>query len=155
MPKTSSSPSGDGFVDYVMFGDDGKPLALCEAKKSIINEEQGRVQACLYADALEKQYGVRPIIYYTNGYTIKVIDGVYPAREVFGFHKKDELEHLIQKRSYHIVDEAANANICGRYYQMDAIAEIIKNLQKKRSRSLIVLATELARQERLVVYQIS
>lgn len=141
MPKTSSNPSGNGFVDYVMFGDDGKPLALCEAKKSIVNEEQGRVQACLYADALEKQYGVRPIIYYTNGYTIKVIDGVYPAREVFGFHKKDELEHLIQKRSCHIVDEVANANICGRYYQMDAIAEIIKNLQNKRSRSLIVLAT--------------
>lgn len=141
MPKTSSNPSGNGFVDYVMFGDDGKPLALCEAKKSIVNEEQGRVQACLYADALERQYGVRPIIYYTNGYTIKVIDGVYPAREVFGFHKKDELEHLIQKRSCHIVDEAANASICGRYYQMDAIAEIIKNLQNKRSRSLIVLAT--------------
>lgn len=141
MPKTHENPSGNGFVDYVLFGDDGKPLALCEAKKAVINEEQGRVQACLYADALEKQYGVRPIIYYTNGYSIKIIDGIYPAREVFGFHKKDELEHLIEKRKYKIIDENANAQICGRYYQMDAIAEIIKNFQKKRSRSLIVLAT--------------
>ena len=141
MPKTRENPSGNGFVDYVLFGDDGKPLALCEAKKAVINEEQGRVQACLYADALEKQYGVRPIIYYTNGYSIKIIDGIYPAREVFGFHKKDELEHLIEKRKYNIIDENANAQICGRYYQMDAIAEIIKNFQKKRSRSLIVLAT--------------
>lgn len=141
MPKTSENPSGNGYVDYVLFGDDGKPLALCEAKKSVVNEEQGRVQACLYADALEKQYGVRPVIYYTNGYSIKVIDGIYPAREVFGFHKKDELEYIIQKRNYTIVDTAPKPEICGRYYQMDAIEEIIKNFQHKRSRSLIVLAT--------------
>ena len=50
MPKTSENPSGNGFVDYVLFGDDGKPLALVEAKKSIVNEESGKVQACLYAD---------------------------------------------------------------------------------------------------------
>lgn len=141
MPKTHENPSGNGFVDYTMFGDDGKPLAICEAKKSVVNEEVGRVQACLYADALEKQYGVRPIIYYTNGFTIKIIDGIYPPREVFGFHKKDELEHLIQKRSHNLVDNVPKAQICGRYYQMDAIAEIIKNFQNKRSRSLIVLAT--------------
>lgn len=141
MPKTHENPSGNGFIDYTMFGDDGKPLAICEAKKSIINEEAGRVQACLYADALEKQYGVRPIIYYTNGFTIKIIDGIYPPREVFGFHKKDELEYLIQKRKFHLVDNTPRAEICGRYYQMNAISEVIKNFQNKRSRSLIVLAT--------------
>ena len=141
MPKTSENPTGMGFVDYVLFGDDGKPLAICEAKKSVVNEEAGRVQACLYADALEKQYGVRPIIYYTNGFSIKIIDGIYPSREVFGFHKKAELEHLLQKRHFSLVDIAPKAEICGRYYQMDAIQEIIKNIQSKRSRSLIVLAT--------------
>lgn len=141
MPKTHENPSGNGFVDYTMIGDDGKPLAICEAKKSVVNEETGRVQACLYADALEKQYGVRPIIYYTNGFTIKIIDGIYPPREVFGFHKKDELEYLIQKRNHNLDDNASRAEICGRYQQMDAIAEIIKNFQNKRSRSLIVLAT--------------
>ena len=52
MPKTSENPSGNGFVDYVLFGDDGKPLALIEAKKSLVNEEVGRVQACLYAQRL-------------------------------------------------------------------------------------------------------
>lgn len=54
MPKTHENPSGNGFVDYTMIGDNGKPLAICEAKKSVVNEEAGRVQACLYADALEK-----------------------------------------------------------------------------------------------------
>ena len=141
MPKTSENQSGNGFVDYVLFGDDGKPLGLVEAKKSIINEEQGRVQACLYADCLEKQYGVRPVIYYTNGYTVKIIDGVYPPREVFGFHKKDELEYLIQRRNHTINDKEPNAKICDRYYQKDAIEEILKHLGTRHSRSLIVLAT--------------
>lgn len=141
MPKTTENPTGNGFVDYVLFGDDGKPLALVEAKKSIINEEQGRVQACLYADALEKKYGVRPVIYYTNGYTIKIIDGIYPAREVYGFHKKDELEYIIQKRGFKLDDVKPNVDICGRYYQIDAIDEVIKHFKNKHSRSLIVLAT--------------
>lgn len=141
MPKTSENPTGNGFVDYVLFGDDGRPLALVEAKKSLINEETGRVQACLYGDALEKKYGLRPIIYYTNGYTIKIIDGIYPPREVFGFHKKNELEYLIQKRNFRLEDKNVDATICGRYYQKDAIDEVLKHLENKHSRSLIVLAT--------------
>lgn len=141
MPKTSDNPTGNGFVDYVLFGDDGKPLALIEAKKSVFNEEKGRVQACLYADALEKKYGIRPVIYYTNGYNIKIIDGLYPAREVFGFHKKEELEYLIQKRNFKLDDVNPNTDICGRYYQVDAIDEVIKHFKSKHSRSLIVLAT--------------
>lgn len=141
LPKTTENSSGNGFVDYVLFGDDGKPLALIEAKKSIVNEEKGKVQACLYADALEKQYGVRPIIYYTNGYSIRIIDGLYPARQVFGFHKKEELEYLIQRRNYELVDKTVDANICGRYYQQEAIDEVLKHLGSRHSRSLIVLAT--------------
>lgn len=141
LPKTAAHPTGVGYVDYVLFGDDCKPLALVEAKKSVVNEEQGKVQACLYADALERQYGVRPVIYYTNGYDIKVIDGIYPARNVFGFHRKDELEYLIQKRGHKLSDKTADAKICGRYYQQDAIAEVLDHLEHKHSRSLIVLAT--------------
>lgn len=141
MPITSESPNGNGFVDYVLFGSDGKPLAIIEAKKSVVNEERGRVQACLYADCLENKYGIRPIIYYTNGYSIRIIDGVYPPREVFGFHKRDELEYLIQRRNKPIVNDKPDANICNRYYQIDAIREVLKHLGKKHSRSLIVLAT--------------
>ena len=38
MTVTSSNSSGIGFIDYTLFGDDGKPLAIIEAKKSVINE---------------------------------------------------------------------------------------------------------------------
>ncbi len=141
MPKTSENPSGNGFVDYVLFGDDGKPLALIEAKKSLVNEDNGRVQACLYADALEKQYGIRPVIYYTNGYSIRIIDGLYIDRPVFGFHKKDELEYIIQKRNFKLEDVHPDLDICGRYYQVDAIDEVVKHFKTQHSRSLIVLAT--------------
>lgn len=141
MPKTSQNPTGNGFADYVLFGDDGKALAVIEAKKSIVNEEQGRVQACLYADALERKYGIRPVIYYTNGYNIRVIDGLFPPRRVFGFHKKEELEYLIQRRNTKLEDKSVNADICGRYYQKDAIDEVLKNFENRHSRSLIVLAT--------------
>jgi len=141
MPKTGENPSGNGFADYVLFGDDGKALAVIEAKKSVVNEEQGRVQACLYADALEKKYGLRPVIYYTNGYNITIIDGLFPARTVFGFHRKDELEYLIQRRGFKLEDKNVDAEICGRYYQKDAIEEVLKHFESKHSRSLIVLAT--------------
>jgi len=141
MPRASNNPLGSGYVDYVLFGDNGKPLALIEAKKSVVNEEQGKVQACLYADALEKQHGVRPVIYYTNGYSIKIMDGFYPPREVFGFLKKDELEYLIQKRTHTLASKEPSPIICDRYYQKDAIEEILKNIETKHSRSLIVLAT--------------
>ena len=141
MPITEQNPRGKGFVDYVIFGKDGNPLALIEAKKTLFNEEKGKVQACLYADCLERQYGIRPIIYYTNGYSVKVIDGMYPARRVFGFHNFDELEHLIQRRQYKLIDKKVNPKICDRYYQKDAIGEIIHHLETKHSRSLLVLAT--------------
>ncbi len=141
MTRSSENPTGLGFVDYVLFGDNGKPLALVEAKKSIANEEQGSVQAKLYADCLERMHGVRPVIYYTNGYNIKIVDGIYPARIVFGFHTKDELEHIIQKRNFRIVDREVRPDICDRYYQKDAIEEVMNHLESKHSRSLIVLAT--------------
>lgn len=141
MPITDESPNGNGYVDYVLFGDDGKPLAVVEAKKSIVNESIGRTQACLYADSLEKEYGVRPVIYYTNGYSIYVNDGIYPDRKIFGFHTKDDLEHIIQKRKFTLSDRTINPNISDRYYQAEAINKVLDAFSSRKSRSLIVLAT--------------
>lgn len=141
MKVTSETPNGNGRVDYVLFGNDGKPLAVVEAKKTSVNEEIGRVQACLYADALEEEYGVRPVIYYTNGYEIRVIDGIYPSRIVFGFHTREDLEHIIQKRSCTLSDRTINPAITDRYYQEEAINKVLDNFGNRKSRSLIVLAT--------------
>ncbi len=135
------SDGRDGYVDYVIFGRNGKPLAVIEAKKTVVNEEAGRAQACFYADALEREYGVRPVIYYTNGYNIKIIDGKYPARTIYGFHRMEELEYLIERRNHVLKDVKVKPEICDRYYQKEAIDEVIEHITKKNSRSLIVLAT--------------
>ena len=87
-------------MDYVLWGDDGMPLALVEAKRTRREPRVGQQQAKLYADCLEKQFGQRPIIFYTNGYEHWMWDDAhYPPRPVQGFYKKDELELLIQRRT--------------------------------------------------------
>lgn len=87
--------SGKGYVDYVLWGGDGKPLALVEAKATTKNPNNGKHQAKLYADCLEAQFGQRPIIFYSNGYETWIWDDQsYPPRSVHGFLKKDELERL-------------------------------------------------------------
>jgi type I restriction enzyme R subunit len=48
---------GKGFVDYVLWGDDGKPLGLVEAKRTRRDARVGQQQAKLYADCLERQFG--------------------------------------------------------------------------------------------------
>jgi type I restriction enzyme, R subunit len=91
---------GEGFVDYVLWGDDGKPLGLVEAKRTKRDARVGQQQAKLDADCLEKQFGQRPIIFYSNGYEHWIWDDQnYPPRSVQGFYKKDELERLIQREN--------------------------------------------------------
>ncbi|OPZ87792.1 MAG: hypothetical protein BWY76_00288 [bacterium ADurb.Bin429] len=91
------NPTGLGYVDYVLWGDDGLPLAVVEAKRTTRDPSVGQRQAELYADCLEAQFGRRPIIFYTNGYKHWLWDDAqYPPREVQGFYTKDQLELLIQ-----------------------------------------------------------
>ncbi len=100
---------GRGFVDYVLWGDDGKPLALVEAKRTKRDPRAGQQQAKLYADCLERKFGQRPVIFYTNGYDHWIWDDTaYAPREVSGFYKKDELQLLVQRRA----DEEANGLGC-------------------------------------------
>ncbi|WP_455072939.1 type I restriction endonuclease subunit R [Prevotella jejuni] len=135
--------SGKGYADYVLFSRGGKPLAVIEAKATNHALTEGRHQATLYADCLEKRYGVRPVIYYTNGFTTKVIDGMgYPDRDVISFHSMDDLERLIQKRGRaEIKDVTIKADITDRPYQQTAIKRIVEWFNAKHRRGLLVLAT--------------
>jgi type I restriction enzyme, R subunit len=143
--KGMPNNTGDGFVDYVLWGDDGKPLGLVEAKRSKRNPREGEQQAKLYADCLEKEFGQRPIIFYTNGYKHWIWDDqMYPQREVQGFYKKQELELLIQRRSSRKVLSKAviNSEIVERYYQTRAIRKICESFEKDKDRkALLVMAT--------------
>lgn len=132
-----------GYADYVLFGSNGKPLAVIEAKKTSLSAESGKHQAELYADCLEKRYGVRPVIYYTNGFQTYIIDSLgYPSRRLYSFHTEDDLERLIQKRGRKdISDFSINQNITDRAYQEMAIKAVCEHYNKKHRKALLVMAT--------------
>ena len=136
---------GEGFVDYVLWGDDGKPLGLVEAKRTKRDARVGQQQARLYADCLEQQFGQRPIIFYSNGYEHWIWDDRnYPPRSVQGFYKKDELERLIQRRTTRTPMGVAeiNKDIVERFYQERAIRRIGEAFEKDHERkALVVMAT--------------
>jgi len=135
---------GVGKADYVLWGDDGKPLAVVEAKKTTADPQVGQQQAKLYADCLEQMHGQRPIIFYTNGYTTWLWDDTaYPPRRVAGFYKKDELARLIRRRTQRqalAVSQVKDA-IAGRYYQKRAIGSIAQQFTHARRKALLVMAT--------------
>jgi len=135
--------TGLGYVDYVLFGADGRPLAVVEAKRTTVSQEKGRQQAILYADCLEKRYGVRPVIYYTNGFKTCIIDGLgYPARRVQGFHTEADLMVLLQRRGRNgITDLSIKDEITDREYQKRAIKNLCEHFNAMHRRGLIVMAT--------------
>ncbi len=136
---------GEGFVDYVLWGDDGKPLGLVEAKRTKRSPKEGEQQAKLYADCLEKMYGQRPVIFYSNGYEHWIWDDQnYPPRQVQGFYKKVELELLIQRRTTRrsLQDASISDSIVERFYQTRAIRKIAESFEKDHERkALLVMAT--------------
>ena len=136
--------SGLGYADYVLWGDDGKPLAVVEAKRTTVDPKKGRQQAKLYADCLQAMHGQRPIIFYTNGYETHLWDDqFYAPRIVAGFYKKDELASLIHRRTHREpldVTRVKNA-IVERYYQKRAIGSIGEQFEKARRKALLVMAT--------------
>ncbi len=140
-------PNGEntGYVDYVFWGDDAKPLMLVEAKRTTRSPTVGQQQAKLYADCLQQMYGQRPIIFYSNGYEHWMWDDQrYPPRAVQGFYKKAELELLIQRRGSRkkLAEAVINPNIIERYYQTRAVRRVGETFEVDNQRkSLLVMAT--------------
>ncbi|MCQ2298942.1 MAG: DEAD/DEAH box helicase family protein [Bacteroidales bacterium] len=136
------SDSGIGYADYVLFGEDGKPLAVIEAKRTSKDPSEGKHQAELYAQCLEQRYGVKPVIYYTNGFETYVMDGIYPQRQLYSFHSQNDLKRLIERRNRKdITDMKVNPKITDRGYQKQAITAVCEHLNSKHRRALIVMAT--------------
>jgi type I restriction enzyme, R subunit len=143
--KGMPNKKDEGFVDYVLWGDNGKPLGLVEAKRTKRDSRVGQQQAKLYADCLEQQFGQRPVIFYSNGYDHWIWDDhSYPPRAVQGFLKKAELELLIQRRETRLPLGSAEIDpkIVERFYQTRAVRRIAEAFEKDHDRkTLIVMAT--------------
>ncbi|MFA1574701.1 DEAD/DEAH box helicase family protein [Vibrio cyclitrophicus] len=152
MPISQANPNGNGFIDYVLWGDDGTALAVVEAKRTHRRAEDGQQQAKLYADCLEKQCGVRPVIFYTNGYDTHLWDDhFYPPRQVQGFYTKAELELMVKRRTDRKPffengmpnnNLVINNEITNRHYQKSAITKLLQDFELEHERKgLFVMAT--------------
>ena len=133
-----------GFADYVLYGDDGKALAVVEAKRTSVDVAKGRQQAKLYADLLERQYGRRPVVFLSNGFETRMEDGQYPERKVAVIYSKRDLEKLFNLRRIRtsLANVSVREDIAGRYYQKGAVRAVCDSLDRKnRRRALLVMAT--------------
>lgn len=133
-----------GFADYVLYGDDGRPLAVVEAKRTCVDVSKGRQQAKLYADLLEKKYGRRPVIFLTNGFETHIDDNRYPERKCACIYSKRDLEKLfnLQTLRTSLKNITVSKNIAGRYYQESAVKAVCSSFgEKNRRKALLVMAT--------------
>lgn len=139
------NPSGTGFVDYVLWGKDSLPLAVVEAKKASVDTMVGSQQAKLYADCLQNKYGVRPLIFTTNGFEIYYTNDYcgYPRRQVSGFFTQDELQLEVDRRKMRLPLERIEISdkITNRPYQKEAVTAVCDAISKKHRKMLIVQAT--------------
>lgn len=137
--------SNVGYADYVLFGDDGKPLAVVEAKRTCVGVAKGRQQAKLYADLLERKFGKRPVIFLTNGFETRIWnDKFYLERKVATIYSKRDLEKLfnLQTLRTSLKNITVDENIAGRYYQKGAVKAVCEALgAKNRRKALLVMAT--------------
>lgn len=132
-----------GYADYVLYGDDGRPLAVIEAKRTCVDVSRARQQAKLYADLLEKKYHRRPVIFLTNGFETHIIDNLYPERKCAAIYSKRDLEKLfnLQTMRTSLKNVMVDRNIAGRYYQEGAIKATCDAFARNRRKALLVMAT--------------
>ena len=138
------NPSGTGSVDYVLYGDNNKPIAVVEAKRTTVDPEVGKQQAYEYARCLNEMTGQMPFIFYTNGYTTWLWDyGNYAARKVYSVFSKQDLQRLMDRRTLRKPFHQLNINpaITNRYYQKIAIQRICEDYSSKKRKALLVMAT--------------
>ena len=133
-----------GYADYVLFGKDGRPLAVVEAKRTSRDPNSGRRQAMLYADCLERKFGRRPMMFTTNGFdTYFWDDKSSPQRMVSRIFSQDNLQKLMNRRAERqdLLKIAIDDRITDRYYQKEAIRAVCGQMQAGFRRHLLVMAT--------------
>ncbi len=138
------NPEGKGYADYVLYGKDGLPLAIIEAKRTSKDPKTGTQQAKLYADCLERMTGRRPMMFTTNGFETYLWDDLTsPQRKVSGVFSKADLEKLMNRRKERkpLADIPIDDRITDRYYQKEAIRAVCEHMESGHRKALLVMAT--------------
>ncbi len=139
------TPTGRGKADYVLWGENGKPVGVIECKKTAVDPELGRTQAKCYADGLAKTHGQRPVVMYTNGHDIWMWNDAAdePPRQLHGFYSPDSLQYLLYQRANRepLSETAPDPRIAGRMYQIEAVKRVMERFAARHRKALIVQAT--------------
>ena len=133
-----------GYIDYLLNGKNGKPLAIIEAKRTSYEPKKGLEQSRQYAACLEREFGYRPLIFLSNGYSTEFVDDENgPSRPVGGVFSQDDLQRIMDRRKEAIDPRTVSVNqkVAGRYYQIEAIKAFCDDLWKGKRRGLLVMAT--------------
>lgn len=142
--EPSTPYGGHKFVDYALM-QHGKPIAVIEAKRTSKDPIVGQEQALQYAQNIQAIYGVElPFIMYSNSHDTYLWESdFYPPRKVLGFPTRSDLEWMMQRRKTRrpLSVEMINTDIAGRDYQIAAIRAILENIEKKKRKFLLVMAT--------------
>ena len=137
--------TGKGYADYVLYSNNGKPLAVIEAKRSSVDPMKGSHQAKLYADCLENQYQQRPIIFITNGFEMQIIDDAQddPQRVVSGIFTKEDLQRMVDQRTSKkpLIHLEIQDKITNRPYQKEAVTVLCESIMNHHRKLLLVQAT--------------
>lgn len=148
MPVEPGNNTGTGYIDYLLLGKDGRPLAILEAKRTSKSAQKGKQQARLYADCLQAEFGYRPLIFLSNGFdTFFIDDESGPERQVSGVFSRDDLQRIMNRRGScrMLSSVSVNTDIAGgganRYYQVEAIKRACANFDEGHRRGLLVMAT--------------
>ena len=148
MPVEPGNNTGTGYIDYLLLGKDGRPLAILEAKRTSKSAHKGKQQARLYADCLQAEFGYRPLIFLSNGFdTFFIDDESGPERQVSGVFSRDDLQRIMNRRGscQTLSSVSVNTDIAGgganRYYQVEAIKRACANFDEGHRRGLLVMAT--------------
>ncbi|WP_294314994.1 DEAD/DEAH box helicase family protein [uncultured Chryseobacterium sp.] len=143
--EPQSQYGSNQYSDYVLLGKDGKPLAVVEAKKSLVDANIGKEQAKQYCQNIQNERGGElPFCFFTNGHDIYYWDlGNYPPKKVQGFPTRDDLERYqyIRKSRKPLASELINISIAGRDYQIAAIRSVMEAIEKRKKKFLLVMAT--------------
>lgn len=152
MPTTS----GIGKIDYVLWSESKKPLAIVEAKRTSKDPLDGAKQASLYADCFEKSgtYGYRPTIFLTNGFEIYIADDYkhylwdedksgFVKRQISTFYTRQQLNQLHYRRTHQTAlrEQEIDPKIAGRPYQQEGIRRVTERFEKKFRKALMVMPT--------------
>jgi len=128
-------------VDYALLNEKGQVIGVIEAKRTSEDSIKGRYEGLAYVNEIEKNTGLRPVLFLTNGYDIKIIKPYDEIEKtVYGFYSREDLNRFHHKNKYSIDEVKIDENIVNRPYQIEAVNRVLANFTKK-DKSLLVMAT--------------